>query len=120
MITRVSSTSDTGLFKGSQSSQPSPALLGQQAALVAWYSAAVRRPKTMLLGVAAVLLASAFGWPRFAFDASSDTLVAEGDAAYAFYIDLGERFPIDDFVVEPGGTLIVGANDHLFRYESER
>jgi predicted RND superfamily exporter protein len=46
----------------------------------------------------AVVVAVLF-WPRFTFDASSDTLVVDGDPALAYYQEIAARFGSDEFLV---------------------
>jgi uncharacterized protein len=56
-------------------------------------------PRALLAAVAAVLLLSLLFWPRFSFDASSDTLVVEGDPELAYYLEISQRFGGDDFLL---------------------
>ncbi len=49
--------------------------------------------------MAACFLAAACYWPSLRFDASSETLVVEGDAEFAAYVATAQRFPSDAFVL---------------------
>ncbi len=63
------------------------------------YLACLKRPSWLLAVMAALLAGSAFYWGDLRFDASSETLVVEGDEAFAAYSDMAKRFPTDDFVL---------------------
>jgi uncharacterized protein len=56
-------------------------------------------PRVLLAVTAIALLAAAVFWPRFSFDASSDTLVVEGDPELAYYFEIAQRFGGDEFLI---------------------
>ena len=57
------------------------------------------RPWLLLVGVLIAVAVSAAFWPRFSFDASSDTLVVKGDPKLIDYLRTAQRFASDEFVV---------------------
>ncbi len=63
------------------------------------YSRLLRWPAVVVGFMAVLFVASAFFWPSLRFDASSETLVVEGDPEFAAYLDTAERFPSDAFVL---------------------
>ncbi len=56
-------------------------------------------PSVLLALIFVLLIAALAGWPRFSFDASSDTLVVEGDPALAYYREISQRFGGDEFLI---------------------
>lgn len=56
------------------------------------YLKSLEFPRLMLAAVVLLCLLSASFWPRFTFEASSDTLVVEGDADLAYYREIEQRF----------------------------
>ncbi len=56
-------------------------------------------PWLVIASLAVVLAGAAFMTTRFSFDASSDTLVVQGDPDLAAYLDVAESFPGDDFLL---------------------
>ncbi|NJN51177.1 MAG: MMPL family transporter [Gammaproteobacteria bacterium] len=63
------------------------------------YDAVLAHHRALLVLSAALLALAMAYWPRFSFDASSDTLVVEGDPALAYYQEVAARFGNDEFVV---------------------
>ena len=56
------------------------------------YLKSLNYPRLMLCFVLLLCLLAASFWPRFSFEASSDTLVVEGDADLAYYRQIEQRF----------------------------
>jgi len=56
------------------------------------YLKSLNYPRLMLCFVLLLCLLAASFWPRFSFEASSDTLVVEGDADLAYYREIEKRF----------------------------
>lgn len=63
------------------------------------YLALLDWPWLVLGGLAALLILAALATTRFSFDASSDTLVVQGDPDLAAYLDVSESFRGDDFLL---------------------
>jgi len=60
--------------------------------LLSLYLKSLNYPRLMLAAVVLLCLFAASFWPRFSFEASSDTLVVEGDADLAYYREIEQRF----------------------------
>lgn len=60
--------------------------------MLALYFKSLEYPRLMLTVVVLLCLLAASFWPRFTFEASSDTLVVEGDADLAYYREIEQRF----------------------------
>ncbi|WP_237066432.1 efflux RND transporter permease subunit [Microbulbifer guangxiensis] len=58
-----------------------------------------RHPKGVLVFVALLTIAAAFGLPRFKIDASADSLTLEADEALDYYREISERYASGDFLV---------------------
>ncbi|KUJ82482.1 hypothetical protein AWR36_011810 [Microbulbifer flavimaris] len=58
-----------------------------------------RHPKGVLVFVALLTIAAAFGLPRFKIDASADSLTLEADEALDYYREIAERYASGDFLV---------------------
>jgi len=56
------------------------------------YLKSLNYPRSILFFVVLLCLLAASFWPRFSFEASSDTLVVEGDADLAYYRQVEQRF----------------------------
>ncbi|MCZ6460304.1 MAG: RND family transporter, partial [Gammaproteobacteria bacterium] len=56
-------------------------------------------PWVVIASLVALLVGAAFMTTRFSFDASSDTLVVEGDPDLAAYLDVAESFRGNDFLL---------------------
>ncbi len=67
--------------------------------LVALYLRALDFPKICLGVIALLVVVAGYQTTRFSFDASSDTLVVEGDPDLAAYVDIARSFKGDDFLV---------------------
>lgn len=86
--------------------------------LTATYDAAVlRHPVVTLLAVLLMVATLGAFAPRFQLDASSETLVMEGDEAVRFYRSVRARYESDDFLVvtytPDGGLFTAPALDRL-------
>jgi predicted RND superfamily exporter protein len=66
---------------------------------VALYLRALDFPRICLAVIALVAVIAGVYMQRFSFDASSDTLVVEGDPDLAAYLDVSATFKGDDFLV---------------------
>ncbi len=64
--------------------------------MVSWYSKWLNYPRLMLGFVVLLCLLSISYWPQFTFEASSDTLVVEGDLDLAYYQKIEEQFGGDE------------------------
>ena len=64
-----------------------------------WYFTILKYPGRVLAGCLIVCLALTWGIRDFSFDASTDTLVVEGDPALAQYNQMAAIFGGDDFIV---------------------
>lgn len=60
--------------------------------MLSYYLKCLAYPRWVLAFVLLVCLIAASFWPRFTFEASSDTLVVEGDADLAYYREIEKRF----------------------------
>lgn len=69
------------------------------ASVQAWYLAMLARPVTVLVIGAILGALAAYYSTRFAFDASAETLVVEGDPDFAAYEAITKTFTGDDFLV---------------------
>lgn len=68
--------------------------------LLALYERAIlERPLATLLVLAVLIGAAGLGAPRFRLDASSETLVLEGDEALRYYRTVRERYGSDDYLI---------------------
>lgn len=67
--------------------------------LVRAYRSVLGAPRTVLLSVIVSVLVAAFFWQDIRFDASSETLVVEGDELFAAYQRFRAEFPDDDFIL---------------------
>ena len=67
--------------------------------LVALYLRALDFPRICLAVIALVAVVAGLYTQRFSFDASSDTLVVDGDPDLAAYLDVAATFKGDDFLV---------------------
>lgn len=56
-------------------------------------------PRVLLAVLACAMLAAGYFATKFSFDASSDTLVVQGDPELAAYLDVAERFGSDEFLL---------------------
>ncbi|MEZ5560715.1 MAG: MMPL family transporter [Pseudomonadales bacterium] len=91
------------------------------------YLRALDFPRLILLLVAVLACAAGYYATRFSFDASSDTLVVQGDPDLAAYLRVSERFGGDEFLLmtfQPGrgaaGAALERANlDVLARLQAE-
>ncbi|MCZ6852934.1 MAG: MMPL family transporter [Gammaproteobacteria bacterium] len=63
------------------------------------YGVLLDSPRLVLGVLAGLLVVAAFETTRFSFDASSDTLVVQGDPDLAAYLDVAESFRGDDFLL---------------------
>ena len=59
----------------------------------------LRWPKLVVLATLALMALAASFVPQFRFDASSDTLVVEGDPDLAQFLEVAETFGGEDFLV---------------------
>lgn len=64
--------------------------------MFSWYSKCLDYPRLILALIALLCLLAASYWPRFTFEASSDTLVVEGDPDLAYYREIESRFGGDE------------------------
>ena len=64
-----------------------------------WYFRLLEHPAWLTAVMTVLFALSALLWPQLRFDASSETLVVEGDRAFAEYQAFAERFPADTFVL---------------------
>ena len=87
------------------------------------YNRLLDYPRFLLAGLALLCLLAAWYNQQFSFDASSDTLVVEGDPQLAQYIRMSSLFPGDDFIVlvyQPRGELLAAASlETLAEIQSE-
>ena len=60
--------------------------------MLSLYLKSLEYPKLVLSAVMALLVLAVCFWPRFTFEASSDTLVVEGDEDLAYYRQVEQRF----------------------------
>ncbi|MEZ5525907.1 MAG: MMPL family transporter [Pseudomonadales bacterium] len=60
--------------------------------MISCYLKCLDYPRTLLVFVALLFLLALSFWPRFTFEASSDTLVVEGDPDLAYYQEMEKRF----------------------------
>lgn len=60
--------------------------------MLALYLKSLEYPRLILTFVALLFLMAISFWPRFTFEASSDTLVVEGDPDLAYYREIEQRF----------------------------
>lgn len=67
--------------------------------IVALYLRTLDFPRACLVVIGLLALVAGFYTTRFSFDASSDTLVVEGDPDLAAYVDVASTFKGDDFLV---------------------
>lgn len=74
-----------------------PTSLGARAERI--YSRLLAKPGWLLLLMLALLAAAATQWSSVRFDASSETLVVEGDTLFAHYRAFRETFADDDFIL---------------------
>lgn len=67
--------------------------------LAAAYLRLLDSPRTLLLVLGAVVALAGYYATHFSFDASSDTLVVQGDPDLATYLEVSERFGGDEFLL---------------------
>ncbi len=67
--------------------------------MVRGYLRLLRHPRAILVVLALLLSVAGYYSTRFAFDASSDTLVVEGDPDLAIYLRASETFGGDEFLL---------------------
>ena len=60
--------------------------------MLSFYLKCLDYPRLLLAFVVLLCLSAMSFWPRFTFEASSDTLVVEGDADLAYYREIKQRF----------------------------
>ena len=79
-----------------------------------WYAALLDRPRLLLTFIVAICVLAGYYSTRFSFDASSETLVVDGDPDLAAYRLVAERFGGDEFLLltfEPrSGDALAPAN----------
>ena len=68
------------------------------AAIKALYLALLRHPRTAIAVVLMTAAIAAWFSADLSFDASSETLVVEGDREFQEYLNVAENFPSDDFL----------------------
>ena len=57
-----------------------------------WYLGCLHYPKLILILILAISLVAIYFTRQFSFDASEDTLVAEGDPDLEYYREISEKF----------------------------